>query len=258
MKLDDVRISEAIIKSYMKKLLAVLHTDVAIVGGGPAGMTAAWYLARAKKKVVLFERKLSLGGGIWGGGMMFNEIVVQEGGRRVLREMGVRTMEARKGYYSADAVETAATLCSAAIRAGARIMNLVSAEDLMIEKDRVTGLVINWSSVEMAGLHVDPISVRSKFVIDATGHAAEIAHLIEEKTGPCLETETGCVIGEGSMCADRAESVILENTREIYPGVYTAGMAANAVFGGPRMGPIFGGMLMSGKHAASLILARLG
>ena len=36
------------------------------------------------------------------------------------------------------------------------------------------------------------------------------------------------------------------------------GMAANAVFGGHRMGPIFGGMLLSGKKVAQDILARLG
>ncbi|MCK4547806.1 MAG: thiazole biosynthesis protein [Candidatus Eisenbacteria sp.] len=257
MKLDDVKISEAIIKSYMRKLLSVLKTDVAIVGGGPAGLTAAYCLARAKKKVVLFERKLSLGGGIWGGGMQFNEIVVQEGGRKILREFGIRTTGARKGYYCADAVEVASTLCSKAIQAGARVMNLLSVEDVMVEKERVTGLVINWSAVEMAGLHVDPISVRSKFVIDATGHATEIAHLIEEKTGPGLATESGGVIGEGSMWADQAEVLTMENTREIFPNVYVAGMAANAVFGGPRMGPIFGGMLMSGKKVADLILRRL-
>jgi thiamine thiazole synthase len=30
-------------------------------------------------------------------------------------------------------------------------------------------------------------------------------------------------------------------------------MAANAVFGSPRMGPIFGGMLLSGREVASKI-----
>jgi ribulose 1,5-bisphosphate synthetase/thiazole synthase len=31
-------------------------------------------------------------------------------------------------------------------------------------------------------------------------------------------------------------------------------MAANAVFGGPRMGAIFGGMLLSGKKIAELAI----
>ena len=37
--------------------------DIAIVGGGPAGMTAALYAARAGKRVVLFEGEM-LGGQI--------------------------------------------------------------------------------------------------------------------------------------------------------------------------------------------------
>jgi thiamine thiazole synthase len=32
-------------------------------------------------------------------------------------------------------------------------------------------------------------------------------------------------------------------------------MSANAAFGGPRMGPIFGGMLLSGRKVAELIIA---
>jgi thiamine thiazole synthase len=33
-------------------------------------------------------------------------------------------------------------------------------------------------------------------------------------------------------------------------------MSANAAFGGPRMGPIFGGMLLSGRKVAEQILAK--
>ena len=36
-----------------------------------------------------------------------------------------------------------------------------------------------------------------------------------------------------------------------------AAMAASAVSGTPRMGPIFGGMLMSGKKVAEEIIAKL-
>jgi len=59
------------------------------------------------------------------------------------------------------------------------------------------------------------------------------------------------------MDATRGEMAIVENTREIYPGVYAAGMVCNAVYGAPRMGPIFGGMLLSGRKVAELILADL-
>ncbi|GAH69977.1 unnamed protein product, partial [marine sediment metagenome] len=51
------------------------------------------------------------------------------------------------------------------------------------------------------------------------------------------------------MWAEVAEKKIVENTKEVYPGLIVAGMAANAVCGTHRMGPIFGGMLLSGKRA---------
>jgi len=67
MKLDEIVISKAIIESYKDKLVKALDVDVAIVGAGPAGMVCGYYLAKAGKHVVLFERKLSVGGGMWGG-----------------------------------------------------------------------------------------------------------------------------------------------------------------------------------------------
>jgi thiazole biosynthesis enzyme len=255
MKLDDVEISRAIIESFYAKLLDSLECDAAIVGGGPAGLTAAYYMAKQGRKVVLFERKLSVGGGMWGGGIMFNEIVVQQEGKEILDEFGIGTTLAKEGYFCADSVETASTICSKAAQAGARIFNLFSVEDVMMTEERVNGLVINWSAVEMSNLHVDPISVRADYVVDATGHAAEVAHIIEKKSGHKLMTPTGTVVGERPMHAELAERNILENTKEIFPGVFAAGMCCNAVFGAPRMGPIFGGMLMSGKKVAELILA---
>jgi len=49
----------------------------------------------------------------------------------------------------------------------------------------------------------------------------------------------------------------MQNTREVFPNLYVTGMAANAVFGGPRMGPIFGGMLLSGKKVAEIVIKKL-
>jgi ribose 1,5-bisphosphate isomerase len=39
--------------------------------------------------------------------------------------------------------------------------------------------------------------------------------------------------------------------------LYVCGMASSAVGGTPRMGPIFGGMLLSGKKVAEAIINRL-
>jgi thiamine thiazole synthase len=216
-------------------------------------MTAAYYLAKEGVKTAVFERNLRTGGGMPGGGMMFNTIVVQEDGKAILDEFGIRTKEYKKGYYTADSVEASAALCLKAIQAGAKIFNSMSIEDVMIRKsDRITGLVLNWSAVTLAGLHVDPLSIRAKVVIDSTGHASEICHIVVDKLGGKLRTEDGGIMGEKSMWAEVAERKIMENTKEVYPGLIVAGMAANAVCGGPRMGPIFGGMLLSGKRAAEV------
>ena len=253
MQLDDITISRAITESFMKDFQKAMDVEVAIGGAGPAGMTAAYYLAKEEIKTVIFERSLRPGGGMPGGGMMFNTIVVQEAAKAILDEFDVRTREYETGYYTADSVEASSAICFKAIQAGAKIFNLVSIEDVMIrENDRITGLVLNWSAVSLAKLHVDPLSIRSKVVIDATGHASEICHIVVNKLGGRLRTEGGGIMGERSMWAEVAEGKIIENTREVYPGLIVAGMAANAVCGTPRMGPIFGGMLLSGKRAATV------
>jgi thiamine thiazole synthase len=257
MELDEIKISKAIIEAYSKKLVKALDVDVAIVGGGPAGLVCGYYLAKAGKQVVLFERKLSIGGGMWGGGIMFNEVVFQESAKRLLEEFGVKSRQFEKGYYLSDSIETVSTICSKAVKAGLKIFNLLSAEDVMIRGKRVCGLVLNWSAVEMANLHVDPITMRAKFVVDATGHPAEVARIIDKKSGIRLKTKSGKLMGEQSMWAQVGEATIVKNSQEVCPGFYVCGMCANAVFGGPRMGPIFGGMLLSGEKVAKELLKKI-
>lgn len=256
MELNEMTITRAIIDRYLEKFKSRLETDVAIAGGGPSGLVAGYYLALAGKKAVLFERKLSVGGGMWGGGMMYNEIVLQHSAVHILEEFGIRYTRYEKNYYTVDAVEAVSTLISKAVKAGLTIFNCVSVEDVIMRTERVVGLVLNWSAVEIAGLHVDPLAVRSSFIIDATGHSTEVIRLVEEKVPGRLNTPSGKVEGERSMWSEKAETLTLENTREVFPGVYVAGMAANATYGGPRMGPIFGGMLLSGEKVARELVQR--
>jgi ribulose 1,5-bisphosphate synthetase/thiazole synthase len=59
------------------------------------------------------------------------------------------------------------------------------------------------------------------------------------------------------MWTDIGEKLVVEATQEIYPGLIVAGMAASAATRALRMGPVFGGMLLSGEKAANLALYRL-
>ncbi|HON77178.1 MAG TPA: FAD-dependent oxidoreductase, partial [Spirochaetota bacterium] len=93
MELNETTITRAIVDRFSKKLIEYTDIDVAIVGAGPSGMVAAYFLAKAGKKVAIFERKLSIGGGMWGGGMMFNEIVIQKEGKDILENFGITCTE---------------------------------------------------------------------------------------------------------------------------------------------------------------------
>jgi len=256
MGIDDIVVTRLIFNRFSRIFMDSLDVDVAIAGAGPAGLIASKYLSAAGKKVVIFERKLSVGGGMWGGGMTFPIIIAQKQSCHMLKEADINIKDEGDGYFSADSIETVTKLCASAIDSGVKIFNAVSVEDVLLTNKKVNGFVINWSAVEIAGLHVDPLSIRAKYCIDATGHAAEIANIVRDKCGP-LKTKSGNLEKERSMCADIGEKAVVENTKEVYPGLYVSGMSANAVYGSQRMGPIFGGMFLSGEKVADLILKKL-
>lgn len=259
--IDDVIVTKIIFNRFSKEFNKCFDVDVAIAGAGPAGLTAAKYLSEAGKKVVIFERKLSIGGGMWGGGMIFPVIVVQKESKHILEESEIKLDDEKNGYFSADSIESITKLCSSAIDAGSRIFNGISVEDVLLNDNKINGFVINWSAAEIARLHVDPLTIRAKYCVDATGHAAEICKIVSKKcrpsSGPLKQTSGKEGFIERSMCAEVGEKTVVENTKEVYTGLIVSGMCANAVFGTPRMGPIFGGMLLSGKKAAQIILNKL-
>jgi thiamine thiazole synthase len=249
-------ITKHILDQFHKDFISSLDIDIAIAGAGPSGLIAGMDLARKGKKVVIFERKLSIGGGMWGGGMTFPTIVVQEPSVPILEECRIKTQDVGEGYFTADSIEATCKLTSSSIDAGVKIFNTMSVEDVIYKNERISGVVINWSAVEIAGLHVDPLSIGARAVIDATGHPSEVCNIVQKKIGK-LSVPSGKIEGEKSMWAEEGERTVIENTGEVFPGLYVTGMAANAVFGGPRMGPIFGGMLLSGRKVAELILKDL-
>lgn len=246
----ETEISRAITQEYYKKLTEHLENDVVIVGGGPAGITAGYYLAKAGIKTIMLERKLSIGGGIWGGAAGFNIIVTQD--NEIPGEFQITSQKKGK-LYLYDSIEFASALTYRAKQAGLEIFNLTDVEDVIIKSDAVEGVVVNHSAITSAKLHVDPFCISSKYVIDSSGHPAEVVHMLLKRKPELLPKG----IQEGFMDVKKAEAGVVEKTGEIFPGLYIAGMSVCAVYGLPRMGPIFGGMLKSGKKVAQMIIEKL-
>ena len=127
-------------------------------------------------------------------------------------------------------------------------------EDLCVHGGKVTGVVVNRTTISGA-LPVDPIVLQAENVIDGTGHEAVAVERLRARNllAPQLASAGS---GEGPMDATAGEAFVVERVAEAYPGLWVTGMAVCATFGGPRMGPIFGGMLLSGKRVAELILEK--
>ncbi len=254
-RLEETEISKAILCAYHEKLLDRIVSDVIIVGAGPSGMMAAVYLARKGLKVTLLEKRLTPGGGVWGGGMAMPEVVVQHDALHLLDDAGVRYEHRGDDLYTASAIELATGLCLKAVQTGAALLNLTMAEDVCVRGGRVTGVVANRTMIAES-LPIDPITFSAKAVLDATGHEAAVAECLR-KRGLLPETDSGTYLGEGPMDAASGEAFVVENAGEVFPGLWVSGMSVCATLGGPRMGPIFGGMLLSGERVAGLIASAL-
>ncbi|MEM4487157.1 MAG: sulfide-dependent adenosine diphosphate thiazole synthase [Zestosphaera sp.] len=252
----ESRITKAIWRSTADDWLKLTNSDVVVVGAGPSGLTAAKYLAQAGFKTVVLERRLSFGGGIGGGGMLLHKVVLDGRAVSILKEFNIKYEYAGDyDLYTVDSSELMSKLATGAIDAGAKILHGITAEDLIVRENpfRVEGVVVQWSAVHMAGLHVDPLFIRSRATVDATGHEAEVLRILEKKN----PTAGVKVFTERSAYSEAGELSVAEMTGKVVEGLYVAGMAVAALNRLFRMGPIFSGMLLSGRKVADEIIKDL-
>ncbi len=249
-KTNENEITKTIVGEFCKELIENAESDVIVVGGGPSGLIAAKGLAENGKRTVIIESNNYIGGGFWIGGYLMNKLTIRAPGQKVFDALKIPYKEVRKSLFVADGPNACSKLISAACDAGVKIFNCNKFDDVILKKGRVSGAVVNWNAVSAlprAITCVDPIALESKLVVDATGHDAVVARALESRG--LLKIK-----GFGGMHVDESEDAVVEKTGEIYPGLIATGMAVSTVYGLPRMGPTFGGMLLSGEKAAKIAL----
>jgi thiamine thiazole synthase len=253
-KVGEKEVTRAIVTQFSEQFSEYVESDCLIVGGGPSGLETARQLGKKGVKTLILERNNYLGGGFWLGGYLMNKVTFRNPAQNTLDELGVPYTEGGEGLYVADGPHACSKLIGAACDEGAKIANMTVFDDVVMrEGGRVGGAVINWAPVQSLPREiscVDPIAVEAKIVVDATGHEACVASKLQDRG----QME---VTGEGGMWVERSEDTLVEHTGVAYPGLVVTGMAVASVYGLPRMGPTFGGMLLSGQRAAEVILEEL-
>lgn len=244
--MKDILITNHIVEEFYKDIQQRISSDVIIIGAGPSGLVAGYLLAEENFKVTIFEKRNQPGGGIWGGGMMFNHLVLPGDLKEFLDQLSIIHKPYPDNLLSVDAVHFSSALLYHATLAGVKIFNNIGVEDLLVVEGIVKGVVINWNNVIKDKIPIDPLTFEAEAVVDGTGHPADGVEKLARRGLVDLSQEF-------PMNAEKAEQFVVEATGLLYPGMYVAGMAATASKGGPRMGPIFGGMVKSGIKIAELI-----
>jgi thiamine thiazole synthase len=248
-KISENQITETIVREFLDDMVSHLKSEVIIVGGGPSGLVAAKDLAKSGIRVLVIEANNYLGGGFWIGGYLMNTVTFREPAQEILDEIGVPYKKVQEGLYSASGPHACSKLIAATCDAGAKVLNMTKFDDVVLrEKNRVSGVVINWtavSSLPRAITCVDPVAIEANLIIDASGHDAVVASSLAKRGHMKLG-------GMDAMWVEKSEDLVVEYTREAHLGLIVCGMSVATVYGLPRMGPTFGGMLLSGQKAAKL------
>lgn len=250
---NEKEITRAIAGMFHETIAEFTDSDVIIIGSGPSGLSAGMELGKMGVKTLIIEQNNYVGGGYWVGGYMMNPVTVRAPAQKVWDELGVPYRKVSEGLYATWGPHACSKLIAATCDAGVRFLQLTKFDDLVLKKNRVCGVVVNWMPVSALPRNitcVDPVALESKIVIDASGHDSVAVKRLMDR---------GYVKWKGMdpMWVDGGEDAVVNNTDEIFPGLIATGMSVTETHGLPRMGPTFGSMLLSGKRAAEVALGKL-
>lgn len=259
--IKEHHVARAMARRYYEDMHRAAVSDVVIVGAGSAGLSCAYYLGsrRPDLQITVLEAGVAPGGGAWVGGQLMSAMVVRKPAHRLLEELGVPFED--EGNYVVvrhAALFTSTILSKTLALPNVKLFNATAVEDLMTRRDplrpgsvRVAGVVTNYTLVTLAhGLQscMDPNTITAPVVCSFAGHdgpfgAFSVKRLVA--TGLIEKME-----GMKGLDMQASEDAIVNNTREVVPGLIIGGMELSELDGASRMGPTFGGMLSSGVKAA--------
>ena len=250
---SEKEITRSIASMFFETIQEYSDSDVIILGAGPAGLSAGREIAKSGARTLIIEQNNYLGGGYWVGGYMMNPVTVRAPAQKVWDELGVPYRKINENLYAAWGPDACSKLISATCDSGVRFLQLTKFDDLVLKNKKVCGVVINWMPVSALPRNitcVDPVAFESKIVIDATGHDSVAVKRLMQR---------GLVDWKGMnpMWVEGGEDGVVHSTGEVYPGLIAAGMSVTETFGLPRMGPTFGSMLLSGRKAGEIAVAKL-
>ncbi|WWC64289.1 thiazole biosynthesis enzyme [Kwoniella dejecticola CBS 10117] len=259
--IKEWQVSRAMTKRYGDDLYRTAVSDVVIIGAGSAGLTCAYALAKERPdlKITICEAGVAPGGGAWLGGQLMSAMVVRKPAHEILAEVGVPFEDEGDYVVVRHAALFTSTILSKVLQfPNVKLYNATAVEDLITRADpssptgvRVAGVVSNWTLVTLAhGLQscMDPQTITAPLVCSFAGHDGPFGAFSVKRL-----VATGMVEKLGNMRAlnmNSAEDYIVNNTREVVPGLITGGMELSELDGANRMGATFGGMLGSGYKAA--------